>query len=258
VLGAAATLAAAPALTALGCARRIAPSRDLAVGAPADGNLVVTRAQAPELERIGGSVVLRPCDGSEPILLANAGDDFLALQARCPHAGCELTWVQEDKQAECPCHGSRFASDGTVLNPPARTNAPAFPVTVDRTTLEVIVHLKAGDGRLPAVKDGKVTFTLDDHPELQSVGGAVVGKPDGFGRPLIVLRFSDAEVRAFDATCTHLDCAVHHDYKARNFQCPCHGSLYSEDGTVQKGPAQRSLTGYAAQLEGRVVTVTLA
>jgi cytochrome b6-f complex iron-sulfur subunit len=84
-----------------------------------------------------------------------------------------------------------------------------------------------------------------------------VGKPDGFGRPLVVLRFSDAEVRAFDATCTHLDCAVHHDYAARRFQCPCHGSLYGEDGAVLKGPARRALSQYAAQLEGRVVTVSV-
>jgi Rieske Fe-S protein len=257
LLGSAAALACAPALLQLGCARRIDPAPDLSVPGSQDGNLSVSRASAPQLDRIGGAVVLRPTDGSDPVLLANGGDGFVALHARCPHAGCELTWVQEDKQAECPCHGSRFASDGTVLNPPARSNVQIFPVELDRNTLAIIVRTKAGDGTFPGVANGAVTFPITDHPELLSVGGAVTGKPDGLGRPLTVLRFSPTEVRAFDATCTHLECTVHHVSASRELKCPCHGSLFDENGHVLSGPAKLPLKTFAAAFDGTTVVVTV-
>ena len=38
---------------------------------------------------------------------------FKGLRARCTHAGCALSKV-EDGQAVCPCHGSRFTLDGAV------------------------------------------------------------------------------------------------------------------------------------------------
>ena len=258
VLNAAAAIAAAPVLAQLGCARRVEPSRAVSVCPTGDGSLVVPRALAPELDRIGGSVVVHPSNGGEPILLTNAGDGFLAMNARCPHAGCELTWVQEDRQAECPCHGSRFASDGTVLQPPATEDVDTFPVAVDRTTLDVVVRLKAGDGIFPALANGKVVFTTDDRPELQTVGGSVTGKPEGVGRPVIVLRYSQTEVRAFDATCTHLNCKVSHRSKDRSFVCPCHGSKYDEDGRVTHDPAKLALARYDAAFDGKTVTLTFA
>ena len=256
VLGAAAALAAAPVLSQLGCARRVEPSRAISVCPDALGNLVVSRMLAPELDRIGGSVIVRPSNGTAPVLLTNAGDGFLAMHARCSHAGCEVTWVQEDRQAECPCHGSRFASDGAVLAPPATKSLDTFPVEVDRTTLDVIVRLKAGDGIFPALANGKVVFTTDDRPELQSVGGSVTGKPEGVGVPIIVLRFSQTEVRAFDATCTHLDCKVSHRSAQKLFVCPCHGSTYDETGHVTHDPAKTDLARYEAAFDGKTVTLS--
>lgn len=38
---------------------------------------------------------------------------------RCPHLGCALKWNREEHSWDCPCHGSRFAEDGTVLENPA-------------------------------------------------------------------------------------------------------------------------------------------
>lgn len=38
---------------------------------------------------------------------------------RCPHLGCALKWNEAEQSWDCPCHGSRFSADGTLLNNPA-------------------------------------------------------------------------------------------------------------------------------------------
>ena len=38
---------------------------------------------------------------------------------RCPHMGCALKYNRAEHSWDCPCHGSRFAEDGTLLDNPA-------------------------------------------------------------------------------------------------------------------------------------------
>ncbi|AZO08556.1 MULTISPECIES: FAD-dependent oxidoreductase [unclassified Mesorhizobium] len=39
--------------------------------------------------------------------------------AACTHLGCHLHWNSTEQCWDCPCHGSQFAPDGSVLNGPA-------------------------------------------------------------------------------------------------------------------------------------------
>ena len=41
---------------------------------------------------------------------------------RCSHLGCTLTWNPDEQSWDCPCHGSRFTADGTLLDGPAQTD----------------------------------------------------------------------------------------------------------------------------------------
>jgi len=46
---------------------------------------------------------------------------------RCPHLGCALRYNKQEHSWDCPCHGSRFAPEGTWLNGPAVSSLSKKP-----------------------------------------------------------------------------------------------------------------------------------
>ena len=69
-----------------------------------------------------GGVIKR---GKEKIAVWRSPSGKLqALSASCTHMGCTVTWNNADLTWDCPCHGSMFAPDGTVIHGPATEALP--------------------------------------------------------------------------------------------------------------------------------------
>lgn len=58
-----------------------------------------------------------------PQLAVNAFEALTNLLSfstkRCPHMGCALKWNPQEHTWDCPCHGSRFTQNGTLIDNPA-------------------------------------------------------------------------------------------------------------------------------------------
>lgn len=57
--------------------------------------------------------------GKEQLALYNDNGTTKAASAKCTHLYCTVQWNEADATFDCPCHGSRFKSDFTVLSGPA-------------------------------------------------------------------------------------------------------------------------------------------
>jgi glycine/D-amino acid oxidase-like deaminating enzyme/nitrite reductase/ring-hydroxylating ferredoxin subunit len=102
-------------------------SENVAAGAHLVGGYVRSRGGSVAELAPGDAEVLE-LDGRRVAAFRNLAGQVHAVSAVCTHLGCVLGWNQVDQTWDCPCHGSRFAPDGTVLHGPA--TASLEPVDV--------------------------------------------------------------------------------------------------------------------------------
>jgi glycine/D-amino acid oxidase-like deaminating enzyme/nitrite reductase/ring-hydroxylating ferredoxin subunit len=93
-------------------------TENLGVGAQLVGGYVKGRERSLEALQRGEAAVLK-LDGKRTAAFRDEQGRVHAVSAVCTHLGCVLGWNPVDRTWDCPCHGSRFAPDGSVLHGPA-------------------------------------------------------------------------------------------------------------------------------------------
>jgi cytochrome b6-f complex iron-sulfur subunit len=90
---------------------------------------------------IPASQILAEVPGTRAVVAGLAGEPtYLTVEEdgtlnpwgivnNCTHLGCTFPWNGIDQQFQCPCHGSRYSSEGVVLRGPA--NRPLKLVQVE-------------------------------------------------------------------------------------------------------------------------------
>ncbi|MBV9242996.1 MAG: Rieske 2Fe-2S domain-containing protein [Acidobacteria bacterium] len=85
------------------------------------------------------------------------------------------------------------------------------------------------------------------------------GKIFKFGsKPGIMIKTASGDIKAFSASCTHLDCIVQYDGAQKAITCACHGGKYDLTGKNISGPPPRPLEEFTVNIKGDDITVTKA
>jgi glycine/D-amino acid oxidase-like deaminating enzyme/nitrite reductase/ring-hydroxylating ferredoxin subunit len=87
------------------------------------GHFVADRVRSSHVDSVndiepGTGAVVRVSGEQRAIYRDDAGE-IHAVSARCTHLGCIVHFNDAETAWECPCHGSRFGTDGSVIQGPA-------------------------------------------------------------------------------------------------------------------------------------------
>ena len=88
------------------------------------GDRLSSHVDSVDLIPPGQGAVTR-VDGQRCAVYRHHDDTLSVVSATCTHLGCIVQFNDAETAWECPCHGSRFAVDGTVIQGPA--NRPLEP-----------------------------------------------------------------------------------------------------------------------------------
>ncbi|MBB2937590.1 glycine/D-amino acid oxidase-like deaminating enzyme/nitrite reductase/ring-hydroxylating ferredoxin subunit [Amycolatopsis bartoniae] len=87
------------------------------------GDHVRATVGSGELPSVGEGKVVRR--GTQFVATYRADDgNVRSVNARCTHLGCLVAFNNAEKTWDCPCHGSRFGTDGSVIQGPATRDLP--------------------------------------------------------------------------------------------------------------------------------------
>jgi Rieske Fe-S protein len=85
----------------------------------------LTNRQRKDLGSIDpGHAAVVEVAGERLAVYRNTDGELSAVSATCTHLGCRVHWNALEESWDCPCHGSRFAPDGRVLEGPALEPLP--------------------------------------------------------------------------------------------------------------------------------------
>ncbi len=83
------------------------------------GDRVTERATVAPADLAPGEGVIASVGRKQVAVSRDTDGALRTISARCTHMGCIVSWNTAEKSWDCPCHGSRFGPDGSVLQGPA-------------------------------------------------------------------------------------------------------------------------------------------
>ncbi|NJM65444.1 MAG: Rieske (2Fe-2S) protein [Acaryochloris sp. RU_4_1] len=84
--------------------------------------------------------LLKTLEGDKKVLVvrdANQSETLYALNPTCTHQGCPVDLGEDSKDIFCPCHGSTYKADGTVIKGPASRPLENYQVKVEGNAIWV-------------------------------------------------------------------------------------------------------------------------
>lgn len=108
------------------------------------------------------------------------------------------------------------------------------------TTTKANANLPDGDGYI----------AIGPAQKLNNEGYLIHNKSN-----LIVFRNSDNSLSTVSLLCTHQGCKVDWQKSSSILYCPCHGSEFTAEGKVVKGPAQSPLSNIEVKEERKSILV---
>jgi cytochrome b6-f complex iron-sulfur subunit len=84
------------------------------------------RAGNPDLYPVHSVTFLQ----DQQVYIVRMPEGFYAISAVCTHLGCVTQWKPDAEMIACPCHGSKFKSDGTKIEGPAPRPLPHFGISM--------------------------------------------------------------------------------------------------------------------------------
>lgn len=80
----------------------------------------LTHRQEEQLSTLApGDSAIVEAEGESFAAWRAADGELFAVSPVCTHLGCKVHWNSVETSWDCPCHGSRFRPDGTVIEGPA-------------------------------------------------------------------------------------------------------------------------------------------
>ncbi len=105
---------------------------------------------------------------------------------------------------------------------------------------------KQAEVEVSSVKAGKLSAIEKDSGMIVRFGN----------KPVILVRSAGGELRAFSATCTHLDCTVQYRKDMGVIWCACHNGKYDFNGKNIAGPPPRPLDEYRVVVQREEVLIS--
>lgn len=122
----------------------------------------------------------------------------------------------------------------------------AWLVSVIYPLLAYLKPPKQAEVEVTSVKAGKLSSIEKDSGTIVRFGN----------KPVILIRTAAGDMRAFSATCTHLDCTVQYRKDLGVIWCACHNGKYDLTGRNISGPPPRPLDEYRVVVQGDEVLIS--